>query len=425
MSGVGAYVAGFWPGASVQRRAVGGVVAVDASESQVTDGKESALDTVRWLPLLDVDSEVELEPSGAPGTMVLPLFSFGSTPCMPHSLQELSIFEPRYRRMYNDILVSGSRRFVTTAIHPEDGRLAEVGSVLYLEELRDVSEMSSDQVKYVCNHRVIGRVRIVRVLNPKSLEDSETYVRVETMPVEDEDPDADLHVEEAEVMAQLARVTELQKELEVVQIEPEVANTVNASKAEKGGLWELVGLWSDYFEYLIREREMILDQEMQQMYDDFYEANPDEKPKDGFMSMRRQGFGVDPEDYDDEDDEDIDEMYSLDEVDDDPEDMDDMDIDMDDMDEDDMDLTDEEEDEFDALEEVYLDELPPKLRNDIRKLKDDYEDDVESLVLQQAEAAQLPLQTTSHRERLRVMKTAFIREERRLAARKTLLDAVG
>ena len=46
-----------------------------------------------------------------PTTMVLPVFPLGSTAYMPHSDHVLNIFEPRYRKMYNDILFNGARRF--------------------------------------------------------------------------------------------------------------------------------------------------------------------------------------------------------------------------------------------------------------------------------------------------------------------------
>ena len=85
--------------------------------------------------------------------MVLPLFPLGNVAYTPGSTQTLNIFEPRYRKMYNDILMSGldtldslmkigSRRFVTTMVNPAgDGELAEVGVVLYLEDLKEVKHI--------------------------------------------------------------------------------------------------------------------------------------------------------------------------------------------------------------------------------------------------------------------------------------------
>ena len=56
---------------------------------------------------------------------------------IPNSEQILNIFEPRYRQMYSDILMNGSKKFVVSMSHPtEEGRFAEMG-VLF--ELDDVS----------------------------------------------------------------------------------------------------------------------------------------------------------------------------------------------------------------------------------------------------------------------------------------------
>lgn len=81
--------------------------------------------------------------------------------------------------MYNDILMNGSKRFVVSMCHPsEDGRFAQVGVLFTLEELKEVSGMTADRVKYVCNHRVTGRVKLHKVLNPEAWERRDTYLKV-------------------------------------------------------------------------------------------------------------------------------------------------------------------------------------------------------------------------------------------------------
>ena len=48
-----------------------------------------------------------------------------------------------YRALYNDILLTGTRRFVVTAVDPESQaqlRLAQAGVVFYLDDLKEVSE---------------------------------------------------------------------------------------------------------------------------------------------------------------------------------------------------------------------------------------------------------------------------------------------
>ena len=68
--------------------------------------------------------------------------------------------------MFNDILFSGARRYMVTTVDQQTGRLAEVGVVFYLDELKEVSEQTQDRVKYIGQHSVIGRVKLLNVLNP-------------------------------------------------------------------------------------------------------------------------------------------------------------------------------------------------------------------------------------------------------------------
>ena len=143
---------------------------------------------IRWLAKLN-PQQPDREPSGANGTMVLPLFPLGAVAYTPGSTQVLNIFEPRYRKMYSDILMSGGRRFVTTMVNSEDSdTLAEVGVVLYLEDLKEVSQQTNDAVKYVCSHKVLdSRVRIKHVLNEGDSRTRETYLRCEVEELVDDD----------------------------------------------------------------------------------------------------------------------------------------------------------------------------------------------------------------------------------------------
>lgn len=119
-------------------------------------------------------------------TTTLPLFPLGSIVYTPNSEHVLNIFEPRYRQMYNDILMNGSKRFVVSMCHPaEDGRFAQVGVLFSLEELKEVSGMTADRVKYICNHRVTGRVRLHKVLNPEAWESRDTYLKVQGTIIDD------------------------------------------------------------------------------------------------------------------------------------------------------------------------------------------------------------------------------------------------
>lgn len=185
---------------------------------------------------------------------------------MPYSNPRLNIFEPRYRALYNDILLSGSRRFVVTSADPEsqaEVRLAQAGVVFYLDDLKEVSEMTQDQVKYVCDHKVIGRVRIKRVLNPSSWFDRSTYLRAETVAIEDEDPEEDCWQLEGQVMDLMRKLEPLYKELQKPYWRSEVLNQMNSSRAEQNGLWSLAELWVKLLDAQLQNAQQEVERKMQ------------------------------------------------------------------------------------------------------------------------------------------------------------------
>lgn len=191
-------------------------------------------------------------PSASSNANILPCFPLGATVYPPLQPQILNIFEPRYRKMYNDILLSGSRRFVTTLSVPEmrngkqiGSNFAEVGSVWYLEELKEVSEMTQDRVKFVCRHFVESRVRIKRVVNPgdwvQSLSgaSSSDYLKVEVDYLEDDDVgegelpttyEADTAATIESCRAEFKRLVDLQHDLaEDVRFTPSLVESMDLS----------------------------------------------------------------------------------------------------------------------------------------------------------------------------------------------------
>jgi len=119
--------------------------------------------------------------TGDDGVTVLPVFPLSSL-YWPGSEATLQIIDPAYRKMYDDILMSGSRRFVVTFtrslpggrvryadMEEEDRRLFSIGSLLYLTDLEEVSGQTGGHVKYVAKHEVQGRVQLLRLLNPSAL----------------------------------------------------------------------------------------------------------------------------------------------------------------------------------------------------------------------------------------------------------------
>eukprot|EP00435_Cladocopium_sp_Y103_P033644 s2078_g8.t1 len=233
-----------------------------AISSVLNDPRTSKV-AIEWLEPLDPNVK-ELEPSGDDGTMVLPVFPLGG-PFMPYSKQKLNIFEPRYRELYDHILLSGSRRFVVTSVDPRspaDLRLATAGVVFYLDDLQE--EMTQDQVKYVCDHTVIGRVRIKRVLNPSSWFDRSTYLRAETEAIEDSDGEADCWKLEGEVMDFLRKLVPLYDELKKPCYRADVLNNMNSSRSENG-LWSLSEMWIQLLQAHMRSSQAGFERQMQEI----------------------------------------------------------------------------------------------------------------------------------------------------------------
>jgi Lon protease-like protein len=148
----------------------------DEVEGPLANGIES----VSWLPSVVGAKDIDNPNITNKGAEILPLFPLGGIVYTPNSEHVLNIFEPRYRQMYTDILMNGSKRFVVSMSHPtEKGRFAQMGVLFELQDLKEVSEMTADQIKYICNHKVTGRVKLHRILNPSAWTSRETYLRVE------------------------------------------------------------------------------------------------------------------------------------------------------------------------------------------------------------------------------------------------------
>jgi len=154
-----------------------------------------------WVPVLRKEPELP----GADAT-VLPTFPLNAVEWLGQKVQ-LNIIDPAYRKMYDDLLLSGSRhilvpftmslpggRVVYSEMPERDRRLHSVGSVLRMEDLKEVSSATGGRVKYHISHSVCGRARIRRLLNPLALYDTDPdgmkkdYLRAEVeMLEEDED----------------------------------------------------------------------------------------------------------------------------------------------------------------------------------------------------------------------------------------------
>jgi len=191
----------------------------------------------------------------------MPIFPLGVT-YLPYTTTVLNIFEPRYRQMFNDILMNGARRFAVVNVDSETGRFAEVGVIFYLDDLKEVSEQTDDRVKYIGTHSVKGRVEIKQVLNPSAGATRETYMKAEVVEFEDvgigagEDAEkvvADKFIELVEVQTKLGE-------------EPRFTEAVKTNlllgpgtSVEDRGLWGTVALWQQFLE----QRAAVMGQKMQ------------------------------------------------------------------------------------------------------------------------------------------------------------------
>lgn len=217
------------------------------------------------------------------GAEVIPLFPLGGLVYTPNSEHVLNIFEPRYRQMYTDILMNGSKRFVVTMSHPtESGRFAQTGVLFELEDLKEVSEATADQIKYICNHKVTGRVKLNRILNPEAWETRETYLKAEGVifddtKTEEEPATGDIYEtiaaaatgaseEERALRDSFSKLVDIQHELEEDVRFTRASSTSLAVKPGPGedGLWQTIRLWQNYADQRLMARQNELQSDFQE-----------------------------------------------------------------------------------------------------------------------------------------------------------------
>merc|ERR1719316_596068 len=133
-----------WPGSSISQQ-VRAISRLRAPAMSASDDAEAPDREIQWMQPLSF--EQSRKPSDAEERRVTPIFPldgrFGATAYTPGESQSLNIFEPRYRTMYNDILMTGSRSFAMFPTNPAmPNQLAAVGVNLYLTDLKEVSQQT-------------------------------------------------------------------------------------------------------------------------------------------------------------------------------------------------------------------------------------------------------------------------------------------
>lgn len=299
--------------------------------------------------------------------------------------------------MYNDILMNGSKRFVVSMSHPnEEGRFAQVGVLFSLEELKEVSEMTADRVKYICNHRVTGRVKLHKVLNPEAWESRDTYLKVKGTIIDDtghldekkNNDDSDEAMDESiskSMVAELkkaAAVDALEKSPEelalsqsfadLVELQHDLMEDVRFTRASvksfgvaagtdiDPNLWTSIRLWQSYAEQRLVARQNEMQKEFQEKLVEFLK--------------KEMGDG-------------------------------------------------DEEQELPSA--IGFQDLSPELQNELADLQKRMTSELKPLLLEQTLSMQKILEANDHDERVELMRYFVDAERRRLQAKKTLKSMFG
>lgn len=251
------------------------------------------VESVSWLPTV-IDAEIPTDELIRKDAEVMPLFPLGGIVYTPNSEHILNIFEPRYRQMYTDILMNGTKRFVVAMSHPQEkGRFAQTGVLFELQDLKEVSELTNDQIKYICNHKVTGRVKLHRIMNPNDWESRETYLKVEGTIIDDTGKDQEEKDEPGMIddvyaaLAEAAGTAESKEEkdlktsfADLVDIQHDLEEDVRFTKASvealsvkagagEDGLWQTIRLWQAYADQRLVARQNELQRDFQDKLQEF------------------------------------------------------------------------------------------------------------------------------------------------------------
>jgi Lon protease-like protein len=264
---------------------------VDDERIDIVEPLAAGIDSVSWLPSVkdaltssSTTTTSSVSKTEHPGAELIPLFPLGGIVYTPNSQHTLNIFEPRYREMYTDILMNGTKRFAVAMSHPtESGKFAQMAVLFELEDLKEVSERTADQIKYICNHRVTGRVKLHRVLNPQDWETRKTYLRAEGTVIDDSGKDVvssiessskspiivnDIEnpVEQRLLRDAFAKLVELQHELEedVRFTRASVLTLAVKPGSKTDGLWQTIKLWQSFADQRLMSRQNELQQDFQE-----------------------------------------------------------------------------------------------------------------------------------------------------------------
>jgi len=218
-----------------------------------------------WLP---VTADME-KVNASSNSTVLPLFP-QRTIRWPGDDVELKVSDLSQQKLYQDLLLNGGREVVAPVMLPanNDGdpdRLRVMATVLYLEELKDVSEESGGQVKYIAKHTAAGRVRLKKILNPAALlnsdPQSQEYLLAEVEHLTDDELANPTSPKEEDVLETAKELAETWEELRLLSErieEPRLqSERLIRDRAEKATTWQLADLWQQLQLSVITHRERV------------------------------------------------------------------------------------------------------------------------------------------------------------------------
>lgn len=246
-------------------------------------GDGGAWENVEWLDLAQ-GAQKPTPPDLTTKRIDLPIMPLPAV-YLPSPSQQLMISEPRYLQLYDDILLNGSRIFVVT--HHHGNLLAKVGLIFHLKELKDVSADTHGHFKYVAEHEVRGRVRIISVANPEDWTEPSRYLKAQVQLMDQElDQDDASPPSEQDASNALGRIRHklqdalaLQGELE--QQKPEelgrLARSLRlASVIRNPGFWDMCSMLASVQSFRLQLNVRRLRENVKRLTAQWAEQNPEE-----------------------------------------------------------------------------------------------------------------------------------------------------
>lgn len=143
-------------------------------------------------------------------TQVLPFISSADV-YLPGATVNLTIAASQDCSLYEDLLLDGGRLVVTSLQDRGQQRTALYGTLLFLEDLRDVNAASGGEMKYVAEHRAIGRVKLISMISGRG-DGRCAYESVEVEIVPDADCSSDVSDSQDALKVQLQELAGLQND---------------------------------------------------------------------------------------------------------------------------------------------------------------------------------------------------------------------